>query len=66
MSSEFREVHLPEDLCAAAEARYARQFESVGDLLACVLRELLRDDAAQLNAEEERIVEQRLRDLGYV
>ncbi len=66
MSSEFREVHLPEDLCAAAEARYAQQFESVADLLACVLRELLRDDAAQLNAEEERIVEQRLRDLGYV
>ncbi len=66
MSSEFRRVQVPEDLCAAAEARYGRQFGSVDELLAFALRELLRDDAAQLSAAEERIIEERLRDLGYV
>lgn len=66
MSSEYREVHLPEELCADAEARYARRFGSLADLLSFVLHELLRDDAAQLNAEEERTIERRLRDLGYV
>ena len=66
MISEFREVRVPEELCAAAESRYGRHFTSVEELVAFALRELLRDDVAQLNAEEERIIEQRLRDLGYV
>ena len=66
MSSGFRQVEVPEDLCAAAEARYGRQFASLDVLLAFALRELLRDDACQLNAAEERIIEERLRDLGYV
>ena len=66
MISEFREVRVPEELCAAVEWRYGRHFASVEELVAFALRELLRDDVAQLNAEEERIIEQRLRDLGYV
>ncbi len=66
MSSEFRWVQVPEDLCAAAEARYGGQFESVDELVKFALRELLRDEAAQLNAADERIIEERLRDLGYV
>jgi hypothetical protein len=66
MNSKFRYVQLPEDLCAAAEARYGRHFASIDDLLTFTLRELLRGDAAQLNAAEERILEERLRDLGYV
>lgn len=66
MSSEFRRVEVPEDLCAAAEARYGGQFGSVDELLAYALRELLRDEAAQLNPAEERVIEERLRDLGYV
>lgn len=65
MNSKFRHVQLPEDLCAAAEARYGGQFGSVDDLLTFALRELLRGDAIQLSAEEERIIEERLRDLGY-
>ena len=66
MIADSRPLQLPEDLCAAAEVRYGGYFRSVEDLLSFVLRELLRDDAAQLNAAEERVIEQRLRDLGYV
>ena len=66
MTAEFRHLQLPEDLCAAAELQYARHFGSVEELLCFVLRELLRDDSARLNAAEERVIEQRLRDLGYV
>ena len=66
MTAEFRQVQLPEDLCAAAELQYGRSFPSLEELLSFVLRELLRDDSARLNAAEERVIEQRLRDLGYV
>ncbi len=66
MSGEFRRVQVPEDLCSAAEARFGGEFGSVDELVTFALRELLRDEAAQLNAAEERIIEQRLRDLGYV
>jgi hypothetical protein len=34
--------------------------------LTFVLRELLRDEALQADLAEERIVEQRLRELGYL
>ena len=66
MTAEFREVRLPEDLCAAAELQYGSQFGSLDELVTFVLQEVLRDDSARLNAAEERVIEQRLRDLGYV
>jgi hypothetical protein len=31
-----------------------------------VLRELLRDDASQADQQEQRLVEERLRELGYL
>ncbi|MGB9234763.1 MAG: hypothetical protein WCC04_10140 [Terriglobales bacterium] len=61
-----RQVNLPEDLCAAAEQRFGAQFPSVELLLEFVLRELLRDDAEKLDQKEKAILEQRLRDLGYL
>ncbi len=64
--SEARIVHLPEDLCAAAEKKFAQTFASVEELLVFVLRDLLRDEAAQLDASEQRFVEERLRELGYL
>lgn len=61
-----REVRLPEDLCALAETRFAGRFSSVEELLSFILQDLLRDDAAQFDQAEQRIVEERLRDLGYI
>jgi hypothetical protein len=66
MTDNFREVRLPEDLCAAAEQKLAAQFGNLEALLIFLLREVLRDDAAALDQNEQRIVEERLRDLGYI
>jgi hypothetical protein len=61
-----RQVSLPEELCAAAEQRFGGKFQSVEALIEFVLRELLRDDARKLDQQEKEILEQRLRDLGYI
>lgn len=54
------------ELCAAVEKKFAGKFASVEELLVFVLRDLLRDDAVQLDRNEQKLVEQRLRDLGYL
>lgn len=66
MSSEVREVRLPAQLCIDAERRFAARFSSVEELLVHVLQELLRDKAAQMDESERRVIEQRLKDLGYI
>jgi len=55
-------VSLPADLCMRAE----KKFGSLEQLLEYVLRDLLRDDDARRDEAEQRMVEQRLRDLGYL
>lgn len=64
--AEMREVRLAEDLCAAAEKKFAQSFPKVEDLLTFILRDLAQDEASQLDAAEQRVVEQRLRELGYL
>ena len=66
MSENMRDVRLPSELCQAVEQRYGARFGSLEQFLTFVLRELLRDDAAQMDRAEQRIIEQRLRDLGYI
>jgi hypothetical protein len=66
MKDTLRKVHLPEDLCAAAERTFSARFGSLEELLIFVLQEILRADAATLDQNEQRIIEERLRDLGYI
>jgi hypothetical protein len=66
MSSDLRDVRLPAELCSDAERRFAARFGNLEQLLIFLLRELLRDDAAQMDQAEQRIIEERLRDLGYI
>ena len=66
MSSDVREVRLPAELCNEAEHRFAARFGSLEELLVHVLQELLRDQAAQMDEGERRVIEQRLKDLGYI
>jgi len=61
-----RQISLPEELCAAAERRFAPQFGTMETLLEFVLRELMQDNAEALDKTEQAILEQRLRDLGYI
>jgi hypothetical protein len=46
--------------------RAEKKFGSLEQLLEYVLRDLLRDDDARRDEAEQRMVEQRLRDLGYL
>lgn len=61
-----RNLCLPEQLCRAVEQKYASRFASVDELVSNLLQELLRDDAAKMDEHELKIIEQRLRGLGYV
>lgn len=63
---ETRELRLPEDLCSAAEKKFGQAFGSLDELLEFVLRDLLRDDTSSADQAEEKLVEQRLRELGYL
>jgi len=60
-----RQVPLPEDLCAAAEQKFGARFRTIEELLEFILRDLLQDSAAA-DENEQRIVEERLRELGYI
>jgi hypothetical protein len=64
--TETREIRLPSELCDTVEKRFAGTFGSLEELIILVLRELSRDEAAQLNEREQRLVEERLKELGYL
>lgn len=64
--STFRTVSLPEALCQAAEKKFAARFQSIEELLAELLTQLLQDDALAMDQNEQRIIEDRLKALGYV
>ena len=64
--TEIRNVQLPLDLCSAAEKKFAHKFGTLEDLLTFLLRDLLRDDAVKADEAEQRLVEERLRELGYL
>lgn len=64
--SDVRNVQLPADLCVSAEKQFSQSFGTVEELLIFVLRDLLRDDTDRLDLAEQRLVEERLRELGYL
>jgi hypothetical protein len=66
MTGSRRQVSLPEDLCATLEQKFGHKFPNFEALLEFALRELARDDAARLDLQEQRLIEQRLRELGYL
>ena len=62
-----REVLIPADLYAAAENKFAESFRTVDELVAFVLQELVNDtDSTILDRADQALVEQRLKDLGYM
>jgi hypothetical protein len=62
----MREIRLPEELCEAAEKKFSQKFGTLEELLTFILRDLSRDEALQLDHAEQRIIEERLRELGYI
>ena len=61
-----RQISLPEDLCAVAEQRFTPRFENLESFLEYVLRDLTQNDAESLDQAEQKMLERRLRDLGYI
>jgi len=64
--SETRIVKLDGDLCSRAEQKFGAEFSNLELFLEFLLREILRDDGAKAEEAEQRFVEERLRDLGYL
>ena len=61
-----RTVILPENICLAAEKKFAHRFGSFEDFLVAILDHILRDDAIRIDEKEEKIIEERLKGLGYL
>jgi hypothetical protein len=66
VTKEWCDVRLPAELCIAVEQQFGQKFGSLEQFLELVLRELVASDAVILDRTERRIIEQRLRDLGYI
>jgi hypothetical protein len=64
--NEIRNVTLPEELCRRAEDRFGHRFSSLEELLTSALNELLRDDSIAMDEKETKIIEERLKGLGYI
>ncbi|HZR56181.1 MAG TPA: hypothetical protein VFA74_04875 [Terriglobales bacterium] len=66
MSDAMRDLRLPQELCEAAEQRFGKRFGKFEDFLVYVLQRLVSEDAEQMDQDEQRIIEDRLKDLGYI
>ena len=66
LSNQHRTVQLPEELCREAESWLRGRFDNLESLLALILEEIVKDESGELDLREEEIVQQRLKDLGYI
>jgi len=66
LANQYRTIRLPEELCEEAEAWLNGRFESLEALITFALKEAIKDEGAKLDREEEEMVRQRLKDLGYI
>jgi hypothetical protein len=64
--TESREIKLPADLYVAAEKKFGTIFRTVDELVGFVVRELVQRDTTDLDQADQAVVEQRLKDLGYL
>ncbi|MFY9558891.1 MAG: hypothetical protein WAQ52_01535 [Terriglobales bacterium] len=62
-----REVQLPSELCQAAEQLIkGTKFATLEEFLTFVLQEVTSNRSAQAEEQERKVIEDRLRDLGYL
>lgn len=62
----MRSVLLPEHLCAEAEKKFGARFGNLQEFLTAAMTELLNEEAAAMDEREQRIIEERLKGLGYI
>jgi hypothetical protein len=63
---EMRTLALPADLCADAEKKFGQVFRNLESMVEFILRDLMREEALVADEAEQRMVEDRLRELGYL
>ena len=63
---QYRNIRVPEDLCVEAEKWLNGRFGSLDALVSFLLQEIIKDDGSKFDRAEEQMVEDRLRDLGYI
>ena len=66
MNDSTRTVTLPAELCNAAERKFQHRFGDVSEILTAVMTALLQEDAAAMDEREQKIIEERLKGLGYI
>ncbi len=64
--TEFRDIRLPEGLCADTEKWLEGKFDSLESFLVVLLQEITKNDGRKFDEAEQQLVEQRLKDLGYM
>jgi hypothetical protein len=66
VSEGKRTVELPEELCARLEKEFGKPFATFEELLVYVMQELTQQQALRMDEAEQKMLEKRLRDLGYM
>lgn len=66
MADDMRDLRLPAELCQAVERKFGARFGSLEQFLNFLLQEAVRDDAVRMDQAEQRMIEERLKDLGYI
>lgn len=65
--NSWRELRLPSELCEKVERQIqGSQFATLEEFLTFLLREVASRDSSRLDEQERQVIEQRLRDLGYM
>jgi hypothetical protein len=57
---------LSTELCQLAEEKFKSRFSSVDELLTAILNQLLVGEALIMDEGEQRLLEERLKALGYI
>jgi len=62
----LRSVTVPEKLCVAAEQKFAHRFGTVDELITELLKQLLQENSLAMDENEQHVIEERLKGLGYI
>lgn len=64
--SDMRTLRVPENLCREAETKFGLRFGTVDEFVTAMMAELLRNQSEIMDQAEEKIIEERLKSLGYI
>jgi hypothetical protein len=66
LMTETREIRIPSDLYTSAGKKFGNRFQTVDELVVFLLQELISGDTTALDQADQQVIEERLRNLGYI